>query len=332
MKAILWPFKFEDMQESWRKQMIWVANALRFNNIEIKKHPKFVCNGLEFLPIYDYKIDKEVDICIYNHADASCLVGNILKSKENWFFKPTVPDEIHTTLDKLGYGPYSSITYKKPNFEDVVIDDSFQTKIYSWINKNTNKWNKSFETIDLPYENYFLILGQCAGDSVVTSHDFGNYCEKLFSIVKELNRLLPNEVILIKLHPYMDGRNATTTTYSDNFSKKLKTIAKNVVVYNGKYSVHPFIKKSKCVILANSGAGFETMMQKKPIIAWGFPEYHWVSYNLRHLADLKRAIETIPNWFNPDKQSKFLYWYLEKYCFYNQETCLHRVKELLMEK
>ena len=92
--------------------------------------------------------------------------------------------------------------------------------------------------------------------------------------------------------------------------------------------MHEFIKHCRCVILGNSGAGFEALMHHKPIISWGMPEYHWVTYDLRLLATLLQAIKL--DWFDMKKQDRYLYWYLERYTYYNQETANNRVREMLV--
>jgi hypothetical protein len=250
--------------------------------------------------------------------------------KQNWFFKPTVPDKLHSTLDILGYGPYSSITYKKPDFEDISqedVDTFFSTQVEGWIKSKTCKWgNKLSKEKVIKESDYYLVLGQCGGDSVVTQYDFGHYFTKLEQVVKELTRV-GNRPVVVKLHPYTDGEGANDTTFSVSIKQKLEAISPKVKVYLGKINIHSFIEKAYCVFLANSGAGFEVMMHHKPMITWGYPEYHWVTYDLRHLADIHMAIRL--DWFDKDKQDKFLYWYMEKYCFYNQETSDRRVQEML---
>jgi len=179
---------------------------------------------------------------------------------------------------------------------------------------------------EVPYNDYFLIIGQCGGDEVVTRHDFGSYFSKLEQVTRELARI-DKRLIVIKLHPYMDGKDAKDTKFSEELKKKYEAISPKVKVFIGKTNIHSFIEKAYCILLANSGAGFETMMHHKPIIAWGFPEYHWVTYDLRHLSELQNAIKL--DWFSSEKSDKFLCWYMEKYCFYNQQTCNDRVRELL---
>lgn len=326
MKAVFWHYRFDDMKLTWSKQVQWIINSLLQANVEVKIHPNFKCLDLEHLPKYSFTNDYDTDICIYNHTDQSYIIGDVLKVKKNWFFKPTVPDEIHTTLDELGYGPYSSITYEKPDFENLEIGNFFETKVKSWIDSKISKWGNELSTEQEVKENdYYLVLGQCGGDSTVVHYDFGSHFLKLEQVVRELVRV-GNKEIVVKLHPYTDGT-VLYGKFSIPLKQKLEMLSPKVHVYTGLINIHNFIKKANCVFLANSGSGFECLMHHKPIIAWGYPEYRHVCYDLRHLADIHRAIKL--DWFNSDKQDKFLYWYLEKYCFYNQQSCDNRVKYLL---
>jgi hypothetical protein len=330
MKAVLWGYSYNDMKTNWKKQMVWLAEALRESGCEVVKKD-LKCGGLDARE-YDHKKDNPCDIAVYNHIDISNLTGNVVKADHNWFFKPTVPDAVHTTLDSIGYGPYSSISFDKPAFEKVKSKDVkkyFDTKVKGWVDGSVTKWGSFADETALPYKDYWLVLGQCGGDSVNTRHDFGSYFTKLKQVVDELARIDSRDIV-VKLHPYMDGKDAKDTKFSDEFKADLEAISPKVHAYNGKCKIHNFIAGCRAVILGNSGAGFETMMHHKPIIAWGKPEYHWVSYDLRYLADLCRAIKL--DWFDAEKQDKFLYWYTENYCYYDQASCTRRVKELLAEK
>lgn len=329
-KAIIWNYKYSDMKLSWYKQMNWVVKALQDEGYEVIKTPRFKCKGLENLRIYNSQIDNPADIVIYNHTDVSVLLGNEVKAKHNWFFKPTVPDKYHTTLDELGYGAYSSITYKKPDFENCdmkEVNQFFDTKVENWINKSSSKfYNFKSEEIEIQEKDYYLIIGQCGGDYTVTKQDFGSHFYKIELIVRELLRITNNKIV-IKLHPYTDGEFAKDDKFSRKIAEKLCSINARISVYLGKGNIHKFIEKAKVVILSNSGAGFEVMMHSKPIIAWGFPEYRHITWELHHLCDLKRALDL--KWFNRELSDKFLYWYLTKYCFYDQQSAYKRVKELL---
>jgi hypothetical protein len=332
MKAVIWDYKYSDMMVTWVRQMTWLVNAMKFHGIDVKLHRGMKCTGLENLPKYEPSKDKGVDICVYNHADISHLTGNILPVQKNWFFKPTVPDNSHTTLDALGYGPFSSITYERPDFENSSqedVDKFFSTTVKGWLDRKDTKFGRRFENREesVPYDDYYLVCGQCYGDETVVRHDFGSHALKLGQVIKELTRVDEKRMVIVKLHPYMNGEFQKDTRLSDEAKKKFEEISPRVKVYTSKSNIHSFIKKARCVLLANSGSGFEAMMHHKPIITWGHPEYHWVTHDLRHLANLIRAIKL--DWFDAKKQDKFLYWYMEKYCYYNQETANRRVGELL---
>lgn len=329
MKAILWPYRYVSMGDNWCQQMQWVVRALQFHGVEVVRHYRFVCRGLEYLPEYNYRVDQDADIVLYNHADESEIIGDVLHPRANWFFKPTVPTAFHTTLDTMGFGPYSSVGYSQPSLEGIDPKLFFDTKVAQWIQSRTCKWGDTLnKEVSIPESGYYLVVGQCGGDSVATRMDFGDYFTKLRQIVAELVRV-GDRPIVVKLHPYTNGEPGKEQVgFADRIQQQLEAISPRVRVYQGKVSIHNFIQRAHCVLLANSGAGIEVMMHHKPLIAWGKPEYHWVTYDLRHLCDMRRALKL--DWFDASKQDKFLCWYLERYCFYDQLTCFERVRTLLI--
>jgi len=330
LKVLFWPYRFADMKVSWADQMIWIANAFKSHGYEILRKDDFICEGMEANVYVPERDRNDIDYIVYNHTDTSMLVGNIVPAKHTLFMKPSVPTPLHTSLDTMGYGPYSAITYEKPDFEfipDNIIQDYFDTKVTGWINNKVTKWNAHVSIdIELNVSDYYLVLGQCGGDSVVNQYDFGNYWTKLEAVIKELIRV-DNRDVVVKLHPYTDGMDAKDHKFSENLINNYSAIDERVHVYNGKSNIHSFIPNARCVFLANSGAGLEVMMHHKPMVTWGYPEYHWVTYDLRHLADIKRTLSL--DWFDRNKQDKFLHWYTEKYCYCDRESCANRVADIL---
>lgn len=336
MKNVLfWPYKYNDMLEDWRFPVYQMISAFAHYGYNILRHENFKCRDIEHASIYDFnKYRDDIDICIYNHTDISWITGNVVKSRKNLFFKPTVPEQGYTTIDELGYGPFSSVYYNKPDFEVFTENDInlfYSTDVDRWIKLRSNKWNDSFspEKTEINEEDYYLVLGQCYGDEVVNRHDFGSYKNKIESIVAELTRVDSKRKIIVKLHPYTNGADQPMHGgFVEVIKNEIGRIGKNVIVYTGNLSIHDFLPKARCVLIANSGAGFEAMMHNKPIISWGNPEYHWITYKLVHLADMIRAIN-IENWFNEFKQKQFLYWYTKFYCFNDTKSCIRRVGELI---
>tara|TARA_Y100000593_G_scaffold94302_1_gene192785 strand:+ start:21894 stop:22958 length:1065 start_codon:yes stop_codon:yes gene_type:complete len=339
--VVLWPFKYKDLRTndnapsySWETRIKWVCEALQEKGYDILQHKEFLAD----IPgAKEYENQKECDVVIYNHCDTSEIRGNVIKAERTWFFKPTVPDVFQTTLDELGYGSYSSITYDKPEFERVdmqSVNYFFESKVKNWINKNDSKWGKDHMPArhDIKIEDYYLVIGQCGGDSVVNHQDFGSYFTKLKLIIAELSRVADRPII-VKLHPYTNGKDyvpGVDKNYISELTAEIKSINENIIVYGDFSSIHDFIPNARCIFVGNSGAGFEVMMHHKPIISFCFPEYHWITYDLRKTCDIHNAIK-IENWFDQELSDKFLYWYMEQYCFYDKTTAKDRVEELLGE-
>ena len=331
--AVLWPYRFGNRWRlsSWEKRMIWVTKGLQKLGYDVLVHPglKVIIPGSK-----PYKKESECDIVIYNHADISEIRGDVIKAKKTWFFKPTVPDKNQTTLDELGYGSYSSPTYNKPDFENISqdkVDNFFDTVVKKWIKQNPSKWgNNHFKQSDYEYDNYYLVLGQVFNDSVLTRQNWGSYTTTLISIIRELN-VWTQDKIVVKLHPYTNGikyKKGKDFDYAADFEKQIKSINSNIEVISDFTSVHSLLEKAKAVIVGNSGSGFEAMMYRKPIISFAFPEYHWVTYDLRKICDVHNALK-VGNWFNSNLSDRYLYWYMREYCFYDEESAYCRVKSLL---
>ncbi|WP_226554030.1 capsular polysaccharide export protein, LipB/KpsS family [Celeribacter naphthalenivorans] len=79
-------------------------------------------------------------------------------------------------------------------------------------------------------------------------------------------------------------------------------------------SIHDLIEAARVVITQNSSAGFEALMQKKPVITCGKTDYWHATLTPRTVPDLKAAIE-----FGPETMAEFDYegyfhWFLERQC------------------
>jgi hypothetical protein len=337
--AVLWPYKFSDFSpgtnNSWEKRFNWIVDALIKEGYEVQKHPDFIIDVPNSVP---YIGRDNTDIVVYNHADISEIrpEEKVIKAKKTWFFKPTVPDKKQCTLDELGYGSYSTPTYEKPDFENIPKEEVatfFKTVVKSWKTKNESKWGRNHFTKKSQAKRksgYYLILGQVFMDSVVARQDWYSYSMKLEAIVQELVQCT-DDPIVVKLHPYTNGEHYDISQHPDiasEMAEKLKRYSPQIEVITDFTSVHSLLPKAKCVFVGNTGAGFEAMMHRKPIISFCFPEYHWVTYDLRKVCDIHRAIKT-KEWFNSELSDKYLYWYMRKYCFYDEKSAHRRVKELL---
>lgn len=337
--AIFWPYLYDsavsDKSWSWEPRYQLIAEALRKEGFTILNHPRFNCDLGESIP---YEGEEKCDVVIYNHCDAGEVRGDVINAERTWFFKPTVPDDFQTTLDTLGYGSYSSVTYERPdylNIDEVFIDKFFEETVKGWVDKNSSKWGDNHfsigsENIEGPYA---LFLGQCGGDSVVNRQDFGSYFAKMETIISELSRVYKKKIV-VKLHPYTNGKDYKEGIDQD-FIKRLTSvyqgISDKITVVGDFSSIHDYLPQCEFVVTGNSGSGFEAMMHHKPIISFCKPEYHWITFDLRKVCELGRAIHT-EDWFDKEASDRFLYWYMRKYCFFDLDSAQFRVRELLDEE
>jgi CDP-glycerol glycerophosphotransferase (TagB/SpsB family) len=104
---------------------------------------------------------------------------------------------------------------------------------------------------------------------------------------------------------------------------------KNVQILKGFTTIHSVLPKTRVAILDNSTAGIECMMHDVPMITYGYPDYHWVSQDMRSLTQLRGMIETVDNWHDIQLARRFLCYYVFEYLCSDIDTTMNRLKELL---
>jgi CDP-glycerol glycerophosphotransferase (TagB/SpsB family) len=182
----------------------------------------------------------------------------------------------------------------------------------------------SSTTIDVP-DNHILVIGQMPGDETVCKQSFGSHWDKLILIVRKLYKQYP---LVIKIHPTLQSeaeKSGTWLQYKETIDE-WKNLG--ITVVEGRESIHGILPKTKVAIIENSTAGIECMMHDVPIISYGYPEYHWITKDLRHLPQLTNAINDL-SWWSKEKNRKFLSWYCEQYLCYDQESTTRRIKWLI---
>jgi hypothetical protein len=70
------------------------------------------------------------------------------------------------------------------------------------------------------------------------------------------------------------------------------------------------------------------MMHDVPIISYGYPDYHWITKDLRILTQLNECIDNM-NWFNKKLSRQFLIWYVNDYLCYDIPSTMKRLEELV---
>ena len=160
-------------------------------------------------------------------------------------------------------------------------------------------------------------------DETVRNFSFGNHWDKLRSIVNQLWR--SNQKVVVKVHPHLINEAKDWNFYLDTIKDWQ---AHGIVVLYNKESLYDILPKTKVAILENSTSGMECMMHDVPMITHGYPEYHWVSKDLRHLNMLNNYIEDL-SWFNKENSRKWLTWYCTQYLCYDKDSTLKRIKEII---
>jgi hypothetical protein len=75
-------------------------------------------------------------------------------------------------------------------------------------------------------------------------------------------------------------------------------------------SVHDLIAKSRVVITQNSSAGFEALMQKKPVVTCAKADYRHASLTAKTAGDLHDALDYGPDAMEGFAFEKYFYWFL----------------------
>ena len=70
------------------------------------------------------------------------------------------------------------------------------------------------------------------------------------------------------------------------------------------------------------------MMHDVPIISYGYPDYHWITKDLRILTRINNYIDNL-EWFNKKESRNFLHWYVFNYLCTDVESTVKRLERIL---
>lgn len=276
------------------------------------------------------RVEENPDLHIYNHT---CRDLEPDMPKNSIIFKPTAPTSKHFAIDDLGYANSSSLTFQEPfEYQYRPADKLEKKEIADMIARKSNKWDDS-ERIVWPdalnvKDDHILVIGQMPEDETVHGFSFGSHWKKLCMIVEKLK---DRKNVVIKLHPRIRKASHTVKKATDiNIQQQIERWEKEGhQVFHGYESIHSVLPKTRVAITENSTSGIECMMHNVPIISYGYPEYHWITFDLRILTQLNNAIDNIEDWFWPEAQTKFLHWYVFEYLCCDIDTTIRRLKELI---
>ena len=265
---------------------------------------------------------KNADLHIYNHT---CRDLEPDMEENAIIFKPTAPTSKHFQICRRGYANSSEITFYEPMYDWKKIANEEWDEVQSMIERRANKWDDSImlkwpDAEDVK-DNHILIIGQKPDDETVNGFSFGDHWKKLCMIVEKLNER-PN--LVIKLHPSEDRKLQMEAKTIEKWKQKGHQIL------TGYQSIHSVLPKTKVAITENSTAGIECMMHDVPIISYGYPDYHWITKDLRILTRLNEYVDNL-GWFNVSSSRKFLLWYINDYLCSDIPSTGRRLERLLSD-
>ena len=336
MKANICARRYLDVYEGWYSAYRNVMDSLHSLGIEVCISPY-----LNIQEIPDYATvgitDNKNDIYVYNHTYIEDIKNNnFFMGKKTLFIKPTLPTPYHFTLDSRGYAGASSITYNKPQFIGYDSTSFFNTTALNIIQNRPNKWSdrawcnfKEQEFLDIP-NNHILVLGQLPHDETCQKMSFGDHFKKLENIVDTIAHL---DNIVVKLHPHLlepadpEEDYAPDPRYFDTIDNWKN---QGITVLTGYTSLFDILPRTKVAIVENSTSGLECLLHHVPVISYGYPEYHWVTKDLRHLHQLPEYIKDF-SWYNYQEANSFIAWYFEQYLCSDLESTKRRILEIFSE-
>jgi hypothetical protein len=107
----------------------------------------------------------------------------------------------------------------------------------------------------------------------------------------------------------------------------------NVIISDA--SIHDLIAASEFVITQNSAAGFEALMQKKPVITCAKSDYWHATLTAKTADDLREALEFGKQAVADFPFDKYFYWFLDRNCLEPQKEvfanrAFARIRDKLM--
>jgi len=301
-------YKFYERRYSFKGNFAYAANCIR-HALDMMGHTE--------------SETEEADLHIYNHT---CRDLEPFMEENAIIFKPTAPTSKHFQICDLGYANSSRITFEEPvEYEYRTYDNTEWNEIQDMVERRANKWDDSImlkwpDAKDVK-DDHILIIGQMPEDETVMGFGFGDHWKKMYQIIDKLD----DYNLVIKLHPRI--RKASHRVRDINKCIKEWEL-RGHQVFSGYESIHSILPHTKVAITENSTAGIECMMHDVPIISYGYPDYHWITKDLRILTTLRNSIDDL-SWFNREKSRRFLCWYVFEYLCSDIPTTMNRLEELI---
>lgn len=212
-------------------------------------------------------------------------------------------------LDELG--PYHNSSLRFAGFDPNSVDQDAASYFFNGVSGHMLRENVS-KSPQQPRHERPLAPAAAAifCQEIEQSRDRSHYLttEEIIRITADNCRA---ETVYVKLHP----------NQSKPFRRHVMAVCadyQNVQISEA--SVHDQIAAARCVVTQNSAAGFEALMQRKPVITCARSDYWHATLTPRNETDLRDALAFGPEVMKDFAYEKYFYWFLDRKCLEPQKT------------
>lgn len=149
--------------------------------------------------------------------------------------------------------------------------------------------------------------GAALADSVFYMQEIETYKQPVHYLTSEtIIRTLADQalgLVFVKVHP------AQSEAMRHRISALVDTLANAEIKSD---SIHDLTANSRIVVTQNSAAGFEALMQKKPVITCAKSDFHHATLVAKTTADLAAAVANASNSLADFPYQKYLFWFLNQ--------------------
>lgn len=221
------------------------------------------------------------------------------------------PDRLHVGagpvrgfwyLDELGIGPNSSIRFGQfaPERIEKETAEYFFNGVTSWqLEHNISPVDQPPRLDPAPPRARVTLFCQEIEQQSIRTHYLTT--EQMIRTIAEYETA---KVIYVKLHPLQ----------SKPMRRDIIAVAQeypNVQVTDA--SVHDLVAAADIVVTQNSRAGFEALMQKKPVVTCAKSDYWQATLTARTASDLREALDFGVEAMADFPFEKYFFWYLHRH-------------------
>lgn len=206
-------------------------------------------------------------------------------------------------FDEVGFGPDSSLRFARFCSDEVEREkaDYFFNGVTGYmLRENVSKLRQE-PRMDAPLRHATsTILCQMIENETPRTHYLTT--AEMIATAADFDT---DAIVYVKPHPHhtKQGRRRILEICEDH---------PNVKVTDA--SIHDLIEAARVVVTQNSSAGFEALMQKKPVITCAKSDYWHATLTPKTTSDLRAAIEYGVETMSSFDYDGYFYWFLEKQC------------------